>query len=84
MALEVIWRNPIPPVQSVTDVSLAHREQGESIYLVYRANSMVVFQINHERIHRLLAKRKVHEVYKTWHTKVQHLQMPSPAPGWQR
>jgi len=84
MALEVVWRNPIPPVQSVTDVSLAHRECGASIYFVHSANSVVVFQINHERIHRLLAERKVHEVYKTWHTKVQHLQMPSPAPGWQR
>ena len=45
MALEVVWRNPIPRPRAANNIELFELDQGMSIYIVHGSNAEVVFEL---------------------------------------
>jgi hypothetical protein len=45
MALEVVWRNPIPRLRTVKRIELAELDDGKSIYIVHGPDAEAVFEL---------------------------------------
>jgi hypothetical protein len=56
MALEVVWRNPIPRPRTVNKFELVELDQDMSTYIFHSEDAEVVFRIDYRRIGRPLAE----------------------------
>jgi len=58
MALEVVWRNPIPRPRAANSIELAELDRGRSIYIAHIGDEVLVLRIDHGRTYRPVAEAK--------------------------
>jgi hypothetical protein len=56
MALEIVWRNPIPRPRAVNKFELVELDREMSTYIFHSVDAEVVFRIDYGRIYRPLAE----------------------------
>jgi hypothetical protein len=49
MALEIVWRNPVPQSRVINDIELVGLDRGSSIYIVRTADAPVVLCVDQAR-----------------------------------
>ncbi len=58
MALEVVWRNPVPQPPAVSKFELIELDRGVSIYVSHSVDAEVVLRIDRGQIYRPSAEVK--------------------------
>jgi hypothetical protein len=56
MALEVVWRNPIPQPRVISDVELIAFDRGWSVYIAHSADAAIVLRVDWTQAYRRLAE----------------------------
>jgi hypothetical protein len=56
MALEVVWRNPVPQPRVISDIELIALDPGCSVYIAHNADTAVVLRVDSVQAYRLLAE----------------------------
>lgn len=56
MALEIVWRNPIPQFRVISDIELVELDQDSSIFIARSADALIVLRVDQAHTYRELAE----------------------------